>query len=146
MKKFFFRLETLLKIRKAHEGTIKRELEQLIQKRSQMKEKERMLEGQMKALMEDMSLKRSRGEFSLEETYNQILEHLQSSLLQLQQTLFSAQKQVEEHQERLAQAIQERKVIEKIKEKHYAGWLSRQFQSEGALVDELALKKSPDRE
>lgn len=144
MKKFFFRLETLLKIRRAHEGTIKRELEHINQKLGQAKEKERMLQTQIHSLTEEMRKRREEGKLDLQETYHQILEHLTSSLAVLQQNLLAQQKQVEEQQERLKQAVLERKVIEKIKEKHYAGWLSRHSQSEGALLDEIALKKPAD--
>jgi flagellar export protein FliJ len=82
----------------------------------------------------------------LQETYAQILDHLQSSLAQVQQGLLLQEKQIEMLKIRFKEAIQERKVIEKIKEKHYAGWRLREARSEGAFLDEIALKKSADAE
>lgn len=142
MKKFFFRLETLLKVRKAHEGKIKRELARANQKWSELKEKERTLEGQIASLMEEIRKKREEGNIALHETYTQILDHLNASLSQVLQGAAGHQKQIVELQERLKQAVQERKVIEKIREKHYAGWRIQGEQIEGALLDEINLKKS----
>lgn len=142
MKKFIFRLETLLKIRSVREGTLKRDLEQAHQKWDHVKEREKMLQAQIAALMEEMQKKREEGKLDLQETYHQILDHLQNSLTQTQHNLWGQQSQIEEHKKRLQQAIQERKVIEKIKEKHYDGWRTRETQTEEALFDEISCQKS----
>ena len=141
MKKFFFRLEILLTVRQAREGTIKRELEGANSKWNQVKEKEKTLQTQISALIEEMQKKRLTGKWELQETYAQILDHLNTSQTQLQQTLQALAKQIEEQKERLKEAIQGRKVIEKIKEKHYAGWQVRESRSEGVILEEAALKK-----
>lgn len=124
---------------------MRREAEQANQKWSKNKEKEKMLQSQIDSLMEEIHKKRARGKLDLQETYTQILEHLRISLVQVQQNLWAQERQIEEQKERLQLAIQERKVIEKIKEKHYAGWHSRDSQSEGALLDEISLKKPVER-
>jgi flagellar protein FliJ len=141
MRKFFFRLETLLKVRKVREKAMTRELDYTRQKWSEGKEKEKLLLTQIASLMEEMQKKRQKGEWNLQETYTQILEHLNRSLTQLQENLSAQSRQIEEQKQRLKNAIQERKVIEKIKEKHYAGWRSQQAQTEGTLLDEFGLKK-----
>jgi flagellar protein FliJ len=144
MKKFFFRLETLLTVRRAQERRLKRDLEQANQKWSEAKERERMLHTQIDALIEEMHRKRLEGKLDLQETYSQILTHLNSCLTQIEQSLIAQQRQIEEQKQRLKQAVQQRKVIEKIKEKHYAGWRMRAEQSEGVLLDALAHKKPSD--
>lgn len=140
MKKFFFRLETLISVRRARESALKREFEHATQRWDQFKEKEKMLHTQINALMEEMHKKRVEGKLHLQETYSQILEHLNVSLSQVQQTVNAHSKQLEEQKGRLKQAIQERKIVEKIKEKHYNHWRQQDAQSEGALLDEIALK------
>ena len=144
MKKFLFRMETLLKVRTAREGGLKRNLEHTTQKWNQIKEREKMLLAQISALMDEMHTKRQEGKLDLQETYTQILDHLNSSLIQVQQSLMAQERQMEEHKEQLKQGILERKVIEKIKEKHYAGWRTQQVKIEGALLDEISYQKSAD--
>lgn len=144
MKKFFFRLEKLLTLRKAKEQIIKRELEHAHQKCIQIQEKEQMLQSQISLLIEEMHKKRLEGKLRLQETYCQILEHLNKALVQVQYNLQAQQGQLQEQKARFKHAIQERKIIEKIKENQYAGWRTRESLSEGALLDEIALKKSID--
>jgi flagellar protein FliJ len=141
MKAFFFRLETLLAVRRSREKALKRELEHTNGKLSQIQEKEKMLQAQIGSLIEEMRKKQVEGKLSLRQTYSQILEHLNATLAQVQHNLVAQKRQMEEQKGRLKQAIRERKVIEKIKEKHYASWRMRELQSEGALLDEIALKK-----
>lgn len=139
MKRFFFRLEKLWQLRKAGEGRIQRELGWAMQNLDQWQEKEAMLKRQTASLMVEIQKKREKGDYTLQETYTQILDHLNTSLSQVQQTLLGQSKQIEEQQERLKRAIQERAVIEKIKEKHYAQWKANEEKMEGALLDEMSV-------
>lgn len=141
MKKFIFKLEALLAARHAREGSLKREMEHAHQKWHQAKEQERMLLGQITTLREEIQQKRSSGCFELQETYAQILDNLQGALQQAQRSALQLQKGVMEQKERLKEAILERKVVEKIREKHYAEWRTREARSEGAFLDDFALKK-----
>lgn len=141
MKKFLFRLETVLKVRKAKEGRMERELSFSLQKLSQWLEKEAMAEKQIASLMDALRKKREEKDRSLEETYQQILEHLSDNLKQVKSTIVAQQTQIRMQEERLKQAVQERKIVEKIKEKHYASWRVQAEQSDGALIDELALNQ-----
>ncbi len=142
MKKFFFRLETLLRVRKTREGRVKRDLAHANQKWSHVKEKEKTLQSQMHALMQEIQTKREEGKLLLQETYNQILDHLNTSLHQVQQSLLTQSKHIQVHQEHLKRAVQERKVIEKIQEKHYTSWRTRLSQTEGDVLDEIGLSQS----
>ncbi|MCH9627538.1 MAG: hypothetical protein S4CHLAM2_11790 [Chlamydiales bacterium] len=142
MKKFFFRLETLLKVRKAREGRMQRELAYTQHKWEQLKEKEETIDQQIAALIDEIRKKREEKEHGLQETYSQLLEHLQTNLAQVTDVLAAQSKQVEEKQAQLKQIIQERKVIEKLKEKHYAQWRVQAEQTEGALLDEITLQRS----
>ena len=139
MKKFFFRLETLLKVRKAREGRMQRELAYTRQKWTQLKEKEDSIDQQMTALMEEIRQKREQKEHSLQETYSQLLEHLKNSYAQMGEAVLMQSKQVEEKQAQLRQLVQERRVIEKIKEKQLVEWRVKGEQSEGALLDEITI-------
>ncbi|MCC5832889.1 MAG: flagellar FliJ family protein [Chlamydiales bacterium] len=141
MKKFFFRLETLLKVRKAREGRTQRELAYTQQKWTQLKEKRDSIKTQISSLMEEIRVKRKRKEYGLEETYSQLLDHLNTSFAQIEEALELQEKQVQEKREQLKQVIRERKVIEKIKEKHYTQWRIQAEQSEGNLLDEQPYSK-----
>lgn len=141
MKKFIFRLETVLRIRKTREGALKRDLEYAHQKWSQNKNHEAALQGQIEALSEEILRKRVEGKLDFQDTYSQILDHLNASLQIVQQNVASQQKTVEAQQKRFHQAIQERKLIEKIKEKHYAHWRTSEIQTEGALLDEIGCRR-----
>ncbi len=142
MKKFFFRLETLLKVRKAREGRMQRDVAYAQKKWVQLQEKEETIKKQMSALMEEISLKRKQNDHGLQDTYSQLLDHLKSSLAHVAEALEMQSKLVEEKQEQLKQMIQERKVIEKIKEKHYTQWRVHAEQTEGAILDEATLNHS----
>lgn len=139
--KFLFRLETVLKVRKAKEGRMERELSFSLQKLSQWTEKRITVEKQIASLMEELRKKRGEGDRSLEETYEQILEHLVENLRQLKNATDAQQAEITMQEERLKRAALERKVIEKIKEKHYSQWRVQAEQSEGALLDEFALNQ-----
>jgi|GEM_PF-5229472 len=141
MKKFIFRLESLLKVRKVREDCVKRDLELAQQKWRQGKEEERSLMAQIDTLVEEMHLKRIKSQFDLQQTYSQILENLQASLNTIQMGLVTYQKGVELQKERMRQAIQARKVIEKIKEKHYTHWRTKESHMESSLADELGCHK-----
>lgn len=141
MKKFLFRLETLLKERKAREGRMQRELAYIRQKWTQLKEKKGSIEIQISALLEEIRIKREQKEHGLEETYSQLLDHLNTSLAQVEEAFELQEKQVEEKRQQLKRMIQERKVVEKIKEKHYTQWRVQVEQSEGSLLDENTLKQ-----
>jgi flagellar FliJ protein len=141
MKKFLFRLETLLKERKAREGRMQRELAYIRQKWTQLKEEKGSIEIQISALLEEIRIKREQKEHGLEETYSQLLDHLNTSLAQVEEAFELQKKQVEEKRQQLKRMIQERKVVEKIKEKHYTQWRVQVEQSEGSLLDENTLKQ-----
>ena len=141
MKKFIFRLETLLRIRKAREGTLKRDLEYAHQKWLQSKSHEVTLQTQIGTLMDEMQKRRLEGNFDLQDTYSQILDHLSAALFAAQQNLSAEQKRLEVQQACLKLAIQQRKIIEKIKEKHYSDWRTSEIQTEEALLDEIGCHK-----
>ena len=141
MKKFIFRLETLLRIRKAREGVLKRDLEYAHQKWNQSKMHEATLRIQIETLIGEMHKRRQEGNFDLQDTYSQILDHLGAALNTAQQNLAAGQKNVEAQQEWLKLAIQERKIIEKIKEKHYTDWRTSEMQTEEAMLDEIGCHK-----
>lgn len=144
MKKFIFRLETLLALRKTNEGALKRDLEVVSKKFNQTKEQQESLKMQIAALTQEMQKKLKEGKLDLQDMHFQILDHLNALLADVEKSFVVHQKQMEEQKERFKRAIQERKVIEKIKEKHYASWRMREARLDGALLDEIALKKPID--
>jgi flagellar protein FliJ len=144
MKKFIFRLEILLKLRKANEGTLKRELEHTLQKLNQAKGREKTLQSQIDALVEEIAKKRREGKLDLQETYSQILDHLNQTFRQENQNIAAIEKQIDQQRGVLSQAVLQRKVIEKIKEKHYTGWRNKQSQTEETLLDEISFHGKTD--
>lgn len=122
MRKFFFRLETLLKVRKANEGRMQRELAYAQRKLIELAEQEDTVDKQITALLAEIRLKRQKNEHGLHETYTQLLEHLGTNLLQVQEGKEQQEAVVEERLMQLKECATARKVIEKIKEKHYSEW------------------------
>ncbi|NGX60766.1 MAG: hypothetical protein K940chlam9_00234 [Chlamydiae bacterium] len=122
MKRFIFRLETLLKVRKAREGKIQRELSYAQQKLGGWQEKKMTLENQIAGLTAEIQKKREIGEIKLQETYNQILDHLNTNLSQVSHTLDAQNRQIAEMEARLTGAARQRKFVEKVKEKQYSQW------------------------
>ena len=114
---------------------MQRELAYTVAKKEQLEEKQGTIEKQIEALLEEIGHKRSQNEHSLHETYSQLLEHLNVTLAQVKEALLLQSKQVEEKRFALKQMIRERKVIEKIKEKQYAGWRIQAEKSEGSLIE-----------
>ncbi len=138
-------MERLLRVRQTHEISMKRDLEGATQKLKLSQEKEKTLQNQIQQLDEEMQKGRLEGRMKLHDTYAQILAHLNEALAQVQNALTAQNKIIEEQKERLKQAVQERKLIEKIKEKHYASWASDTEREEGASNDEFALKGHTSR-
>ncbi len=136
MKKFFFRLETLLKVRRVRESRMQRELAYVQQKLAKLEEKERTLEHQVDSLLNEIRLRREKGD---SESYSSLLDHLNASLVEAKEARLVQSKQVDEVGERLKQLVIERKVIEKIKEKNYAQWRVQLEQSQ----DEVAISTPP---
>lgn len=101
---------------------MQRDLAYTQQKWNQLKEKEESIDKQIASLLVEIRKKREQKEYGLQETYAQLLEHLNTSLSQVKESLDMQGRQVEEKQEQLKEMIQERKVIEKIKEKQYTQW------------------------
>ena len=142
MKKFFFRLETPPRVRKLREGRIERDLKIAERKLSQVREKKETLEQQIASLIEEISEKRKTQDLALEETYNQILDHLTLSLNQVKNEYAGQEKQVAEHRERVKQAVCERKLIEKLKDRHRSEWRADAEKSEEEDLDEIAATHS----
>ncbi len=142
MRRFKFGLEGLLKLRRTREGLLKKNLELAHTKKWRSQEQEKTLQTQIGSLMEEMRQKRAEGDLERQETYSQILEHLNGLLREIQLNLVAQQKAVEEQQGRLKLAMQQRKLIEKIKEKQYTGWRNSEVQTEGAVLDEINLQKA----
>lgn len=140
MKKFIFRLETLLRLRSLRERKLQQDLAHVRNKCRQAEEREKMLTNQIEALMKEMEGKRAAGELDLQDTYAQILDHFNVSLLTAKQASDLHARNLRALQEELKRAMQERKVIEKIKEKHYAGVNAHLIQEEGEELDEVGLK------
>lgn len=119
MKKFFFRLDTLLTVRKMREEKLYREWTFIREKKDLWEAKEAALLSQIERVRKELN---GTGEKALIETYAQVLEYLKTSFESIRQTLKTYNQQMEKMEEQLKQAVQERKIIEKIKEKHYSQW------------------------
>ncbi|MEZ5315179.1 MAG: flagellar export protein FliJ [Chlamydiales bacterium] len=143
MKKFFFRLETLLKLHKTRERRTQRELAYMEQKQTSLQAKSVSLEKQMAALIKEITIKRKAKEYGLEETYSQLLHYLNTSFSQTQEVLSLQDKQITEKKEQLKKMVQGRKIIEKIKENHYTDWRVEIEQREESLLDEKTANHSP---
>ena len=70
-------------------------------------------------------------------TYNNYLSFLKNKIRKQKENVNIAQRDVDIHREGLVKAMQERKIIEKLKEKKYQEYLKEQNKTDQILIDEL---------
>lgn len=145
MYKFGFRLEPVLNLKTQIEDNAKNNLARSA----------RELERQQECLEELKSLKEtSMGELSAEiangvpahkiRGYNSYFSLMKNKIINQKENVNIAQNDVDINREALVAAMQERKIIEKLKEKKYQEYLKEQNKSEQQLIDELNSFKYKD--
>ncbi|NLO76748.1 MAG: flagellar export protein FliJ [Clostridia bacterium] len=137
---FKFRLANVLRLRKHHEklsleqvGKCLQQLQEAVQKKEELEAKIAKLESDFSAVLE--------GAISSEivKLYNNYLVHQQEALELQEQLILEKKKNLEEAREKFIQAMKERKIMDKLKEKQYIRYQQEQGKKEQNFQDELAV-------
>ncbi|MGI6144357.1 MAG: flagellar export protein FliJ [Peptococcia bacterium] len=137
---FKFRLANVLRLRKHHEklsleqvGKCIQQLQEAVQKKEELEAKIAKLESDFSAVLE--------GAISSEivKLYNNYLVHQQEALELQEQLILEKKKNLEEAREKFIQAMKERKIMDKLKEKQYIRYQQEQGKKEQNFQDELAV-------
>ena len=142
MKKFEFKLETVLKIRTRIEEQRKIELHQAEVKRSEAECQLRLTEKEV----EDTSHRyheflSGRFDLNLANHYNHYLTWLNHLRAQNQQYLLYCENIVTQARQQLQDAAKEKKIIEKLKEKAYEEYKALELLEETKFLDELGTNR-----
>ena len=142
MKRFQFKFDTLLRVREEKENVAQQKLsseQQVLQGHLEDKSK---LENEGKTVEEDMRFaKESRIDAKAFVDNLNYMEALRSQIAQKQDDVMRQQNVVEEKRTQVKSAMQERKVIENLKEKKYGQWKREVEAAENAFLDEQATQR-----
>jgi flagellar FliJ protein len=139
MRKFQFKLQTLLKVREQKEKAAQQELAQAQQARDMIQHRIDALQEEGKEAEAMMREKKQRTFSAPELSANlQYLEGIRFQIARMQDDLFRASNIVAEKQQQLAEAITDRKALEKLKERRKEEWEAEFRREERKLADEHA--------
>lgn len=139
MKKFRFNMKTLLMVRQQQEEAAQREVMLARQKLQKIVEILEELKRECDHLEQDLREKQA-SPHSIHEYKDHFLyfQFLREKIAQQQDDVLQAQNAVEVKREAVTKAMQNKKVIEKIKDKQYTSWKDHYQKMEAKLLDELA--------
>lgn len=139
MGKFVFKLQAVLNLKKQIEDSVKNELGKAAQE----------LKRQIK-ILEDIEIERDEYIHDINsqstsgtsvgklKNYNLYISLLKDKMVYQKNNIKNAQKSVDMYREQLIIAVQERKMMEKLREKKFAEYLKEQQKEEQKLIDEIA--------
>jgi flagellar protein FliJ len=144
MPRFVFQLDGVLRQRRHVEHEKQRELALAQRRMQELQEELRDLNDGVAASTEDVRREHLSGplDMSFLMGHRRYLIEMQRKALALMQRMALAQRQVEQAQETLAGAARNRKIIEKLREKHHDRWLAALSRRELSEQDEIGMRLS----
>ncbi|MGI6778757.1 MAG: flagellar export protein FliJ [Acetivibrionales bacterium] len=138
MSKFVFKLQALLNIKEQMEDSLKNELGKAIQELEKNKEILKEIQKEKDKCLNELSLK-ARGKFVPKELKEYIvyISYLKHKIKLQKENVKSAQENVDKVREELLAVMQEREVLEKLKEKKYKHFMEEELRKENKLIDEI---------
>lgn len=139
MKKFEFRLQTLLDLRISKEHAIKAELARLIAKQNSEIALQQDYERRVKEYYTRLSVNMRQGIFSYSEALicERFAYNAQKAIELSQKRVEQMQPEIEKVRQRLLQASKERKVVERLKERKYEEYVYQYNREMGKELDDL---------
>ena len=142
MKKFSFKLDSLLNVRKKRE-------ELVIQELAEAQMTENRINGQINDTRNTIALMIEESKSYLKSSINveslllsrNYIEFLKRKLSELEAELEKAKQKTLKIKEKLAEAVKERKIIETLKEKQFAQYKKEYNKQDNAQMDEIANNK-----
>ncbi|HOD42542.1 MAG TPA: flagellar export protein FliJ [Candidatus Wallbacteria bacterium] len=147
MKKFSFKLDSLLNVRKKRE-------ELVIQELAEAQMTENRINGQINDTRNTIALMIEESKSYLKSSINveslllsrNYIEFLKRKLSELEAELEKAKQKTLKIKEKLAEAVKERKIIETLKEKQFAQYKKEYNKQDNAQMDEISNNKQPDKD
>ncbi len=137
MAKFIFKLQSVLNLRKQKEDNIKNELGIAIQRLEQEKRRLSELENTLDATVREFNEKTRKTTVHELIEYNEYLSLLNSRIKSQKDNVNNAAQYVDKVREELVKAVKDRKILEKLKERHYEEFLLKQKKLEQKTNDEI---------
>jgi flagellar protein FliJ len=144
MSKFIFNLEGVLRQRKHVEREKQRELAVRLKSLTHAEVELRRLRDALHRSNDDVRQNRLTGPLDLRylAAHRRFLIAMQRQAVAIAQRIVAAQQQVDEARRNLAEAAMQRKVIEKLRDKHFQRWLDERNRKELAEQDEIGMQLS----
>ena len=140
--KFIFKLQSLLNIKTQTEESLKQELGKAVQKLEREKNKLKKLEFQKEECIENLTNKTSQGiSVGKIQEYNSYISLLKEKIQLQKENINYAQSIVDKYREQLIKVMQEKEMLEKLKEKKYETYLAEQAKEEQKINDEIVSYK-----
>ncbi len=136
MAKFTFNLEAVLRIKTQKEESIKNELGKAVQRLEAEKQKLAKLENTVEEITAQFNRKAKRTTVRKLIEFNEYLSLLDSKIKKQKENVNCAASDVDRIREELLQAVKERKILEKLKEKKFDEFLHEQKKLEQKSNDE----------
>ncbi len=141
MAKFIFRLEAVLNVKRQQEENIKNELGKAMQRLEAEKQKLARLERSKEEIIAEFNLKTKSTTVHKLIEFNAYLSLLKSNISRQKERVNKAVLDVDKIREELVKAVQERKILEKLKEKKHDEYLIEQKKLEQKTNDEIVSYK-----
>lgn len=138
MAKFVFRLQSLLNVKIQLEKSLKDELGKAVAKVEEEKSKLAQIENDRENYINQVNNKSAKGiRIGEIREFNSYIVFLREKIEFQKENIKKAQKIVDKYREQLVKVVQEKKMLEKYKEKQYQQYLKEQQGQEQKLIDEI---------
>ena len=138
MAKFIFRMESLLNIKTQMEESLKNELGKSVQKLELEKIKLKKIENDREECINNLKSKASKGIIvSKIQEYNSYISLLKERMKIQKENINYAQNIVDNYREQLIKMMQEKEMLEKLKNKKYKEYLVEQGKADQKINDEV---------
>jgi len=136
--KFVFRMQSLLNLKIQMENSLKNELGKAVRELERQKDILNRLNREMNECIENINGKFGEG-ISVGELrkYNTYISYLSDRVKLQKENIKKAQLVVDKYRDKLIKAMQERKVLEKLRKKKYEEYVREQLKEEQKLNDEI---------
>lgn len=146
MAKFIFKMQSLLNIKLQMEDSLKNEMGKAVQRLELEKQILSDMENERIELISQFN-DQSQKNISVNKLreYSAYISHLKDKMEDQKENINKVQKIVDKYREELIKIMQERQMLEKLREKKYTEFLREQFDKEQKLIDEVTSYKYSSR-
>lgn len=142
MPRFVFRLQSLLNVKKQLEDSRKNELAKAMRRLEKELEKMRGLENERRGCIEEFNHESQKGGAAGKlKRYASYIAILGERIWEQKENVNRAKNVVDKVREELVKIVQEREILEKLKENKYQAYLEEQARNEQRLNDEIVSYK-----